>query len=58
MIESSTLTFTLAYAATLGVAAVMLLGHIIAFTAMLVLAGIVGLLANGARLITGRRPGS
>ena len=58
MIESSTLTFTLTYAATLGVAAAMFLGQIIAFTAMLVLAGIVGLLANGARLVTRRRPGS
>lgn len=34
------------------------LGHIIAFTDMLVVAGIVGLLVNGARLITRGRLGS
>ena len=55
MNEPSTLTFTLTYAATLGVAAVMFLVQIIAFTAMLALAGTVGLLSHGARLITRRR---
>jgi hypothetical protein len=58
MNEPSTLTFTLTYAATLGVAAVMFLGQVIAFAAMLALAGTVGLLSYGARLITRRRPGS
>lgn len=58
MNEPSTLTFTLTYAATLGVAAVMFLGQIFAFTAVLALAGAVGLLSYGARLITSRRPGS
>ncbi|WP_426979965.1 hypothetical protein ACQCSU_21970 (plasmid) [Pseudarthrobacter sp. O4] len=59
MVESSTLTLTLTYLGTLGVAAVMFLGQIIAFTAMLALAGIVGLLSHGVRLLLGRRrPGS
>lgn len=58
MNEPSTLTFTLTYAATLGVAALMFLGQVIAFTALLALAGTVGLLRQGARLITRRRTGS
>jgi hypothetical protein len=44
MTETSTLTFTLTYAATLGVAAIMFLGQVIAFTAMLATAGAAGLL--------------
>jgi hypothetical protein len=58
MNESSILTFTLTYAATLGVAALMFLGQAIAFTAMLVLAGAAGLLTYGVRAITRRQPGS
>lgn len=58
MNEPSTLTFSLTYAATIGVAALMFLGHIIAFTAILALAGTAGLLTYGARIITRRRPGS
>lgn len=56
MNEPSTLTFTLTYAATLGVAALMFLGQMIAFSAVLALAGTVGLIRHGARLITRRRP--
>ncbi|MET4097446.1 hypothetical protein [Arthrobacter sp. UYCu712] len=58
MIESSTLTLTLTYVGTLGVAAVIFLGQIVAFTAMLALAGVVGVLVHAARLITRRRTGS
>lgn len=58
MNEPSTLTFTLTYAATLGVAALMFLGQLFALTAMLALAGAAGLLTSGARVITRRRPGS
>ncbi len=58
MIESSTLTLTLTYVGTLGVAAVIFLGQIVAFTAMLALAGIVGVLGHAARFITHRRIGS
>ena len=57
MNESSILTFTLTYAATLVVAALMFLGQVIAFTAMLALAGTAGLLTYAARVITRRRPG-
>jgi hypothetical protein len=57
MNEPSTLTFTLTYAATLGVAAVMFLGQIIAFIAVLALAGAVSLLTHGARKIRRRRHG-
>ena len=58
MIESSTLTLTLTYVGTLGVAAVIFLGQIIAFTAMLALDGIVGVFSHVARLITRSRTGS
>ena len=58
MNEPSILTFTLTYAATLGVAALMFLGQVIAFTAILALAGTVGLLNYGIRAIRQRRPGS
>ena len=58
MIESSTLTLTLTYVGTLGVAAVIFLGQIIAFTGMLALAGIVGLFSHVARLIKRSRTGS
>lgn len=58
MNEPSTLTFTLTYAATLGVAAIMFLGQVIAYTAMLAVAGVAALLTYGARVITPRRPGS
>jgi hypothetical protein len=57
MNEPSTLTFTLTYAATLGVAAVMFLGQIIAFIAVLALAGAVSLLTRGVRKIRRRRHG-
>ncbi|MDQ0633706.1 hypothetical protein QFZ40_001615 [Arthrobacter pascens] len=57
MIEPLTITFTLTYVGTLGVAMAMFLGQIIAFTAMLVLAGTLVLLTHGARLIMRRRPG-
>lgn len=57
MNEPSTLTFTLTYAATLGVAAVMFLGQIIAFIAVLALAGAVSLLTHGVRKIRRRRHG-
>ena len=58
MIESSTLTLTLTYVGTLGVAAAIFLGQIVAFTAMLALTGIVCVLGHAARLITPRRTGS
>lgn len=58
MNEPTILTFTLTYAATLGVAALMFLGQVIAFTALLALAGAAGLLAYGVRAITRRRPWS
>lgn len=58
MNELSTLTFVLAYAATLGVAAVMFLAQIIAFTAVLSLAGVAGLLTYTGRRLRRRRSGS
>jgi hypothetical protein len=58
MIESSTLTLTLTYVGTLGVAAVIFLGQIIAFTAMLALVGIVGVFSHVARLIKRSRTAS
>ena len=58
MNELSTLTFVLTYAATLGVAAVMFLAQIVAFTAVLSLAGVVGLLTYAGRRLRRRRSGS
>ena len=58
MSEPTVLTFTLTYAATLGVAALMFLDQVIAFTAILALAGAAGLLTHGVKAITRRRPGS
>jgi hypothetical protein len=53
--DPPTLSFALTYAGTLGVAALMLLCQLIAFTALLVLAGALSLLARTARVITHRR---
>ena len=58
MSEPTVLTFTLTYAATLGGAALMFLDQVIAFTAILALAGAAGLLTHGVKAITRRRPGS
>lgn len=55
MNEPSILTFTLTYAATLAVAALMFLGQVIAFTVMLALAGTARFLTYAARVITRRR---
>jgi hypothetical protein len=53
--DPSTLSFALTYAGTLGVAALIFLSQLIAFTALLVLAGTVTLLVRSARVITRRR---
>jgi hypothetical protein len=53
--EPSTLSFALTYAGTLGVAALIFLSQLIAFTALLVLAGTVTFLVRSARVITRRR---
>jgi len=58
MNEPSTLNFTLTYAATLGVAALIFLAQVIALTATLVLVGAAGLITYGARRIRRRRSGS
>ncbi|MBT2597965.1 hypothetical protein [Arthrobacter sp. ISL-72] len=55
MSESSALGFALTYAATLGVGVLMFFGQVIAFTALLVLAGTVSLLARSERVMTRRR---
>jgi hypothetical protein len=51
-VNNSTLDFALAYAGTLGVAMLMFLGQVMAFTALLVLAGTLSALAWTARAIT------
>lgn len=55
MNDSSTLSFALTYAGTLGVAVLMFLGQFIAFTALLVLAGTLSVLARAARTVAQRR---
>lgn len=54
MTEPSTLTFSLAYAATLTIAALMLLAHLAAFAALLVLAGIAKVITLLLRPALGR----
>jgi hypothetical protein len=56
-VNNSTLDFALTYAGTLGVAMLMFLGQVMAFTALLVLTGTLSALAWTARAITHRRRG-
>lgn len=51
MNDPSTLSFALTYVGTLGVAVLIFFGQIMAFTILLVLAGIITLLGQTVRLI-------
>lgn len=51
MNDPSTLSFALTYAGTLGVAVLMFFGQLMAFTVLLVLAGIITLLGQTVRVI-------
>lgn len=55
MRDSSTLVFTLTYAGTLGVALLMFLGQLAAFTALLAIAASAKLLIHAARASRRRR---
>lgn len=55
MNDPSTLSFSLTYAGTLGVALVIFLGQAVVFAGLSVLAGSLSLLAWTGRIITGRR---
>ncbi|WP_156372469.1 hypothetical protein [Arthrobacter sp. Leaf337] len=55
MNDLSTLSFSLTYAGTLGVALLIFLGQAVVFATLLLLAGSLCLLAWTGRIITGRR---
>ena len=55
MNDLSTLSFSLTYAGTLGVALLIFLGQAVVFATLLVLAGSLSLLAWTGRIITGWR---
>lgn len=55
MNDLSTLSFSLTYAGTLGVALLIFLGQAVVFAILLVLAGSLSLLAWTGRIITRRR---
>lgn len=55
MNDLSTLSFSLTYAGTLGVALLIFLGQAVVFATLLLLAGSLSLLAWTGRIITGRR---
>lgn len=54
MNEPSTLSFSLTYAGTIGVALLIFLGQAVVFTTLLILAGSLSLVAWTGRIIMGR----